>query len=81
MSHEIETWRTFCGKIPKEEVIYFCQIFAIYIVLISCVINLSIGSGEKDTLWAGLLSGCLGYILPAPKIHDKDESFLHNTPQ
>ena len=62
-----------CGKISKHPVAYFCQVIAIFIVIIACVLNLSLNNGNKPELWASLLSGCLGYLLPAPKIKRRNE--------
>jgi hypothetical protein len=58
---------------------YLCQVVAIFAVITACLINLSIGD-DKAALWSSLLSGALGYLLPAPKIR-KDESFLFSSPQ
>jgi hypothetical protein len=58
---------------------YLCQVIAIFAVIIACLINLSIGD-DKAALWSSLLSGALGYLLPAPKIR-KDESFLSSSSQ
>ncbi len=77
-------WNTACGKLPKEEIVYFCQVVVIFGVVIACIVNLSLGSTDKDSLWASLLSASVGYLLPSPKIrkHIKDESLLpHPTEQ
>ena len=68
-------WSLFGGKFPKQEVIYLSQVALIYIVVIACVINLSIW-GVNQSLWASLLSGCIGYILPSPKLRKKHEPVL-----
>ena len=60
-------WNVFGNKIPKEEFVFFAQVVLIYIVCITCIINLSIGNGNSN-LWTSLLSGSLGYILPSPKL-------------
>ena len=46
---------------------FWSQIFIIYIVIITCIVNLSIANGNSN-LWTALLSSCLGYILPNPKL-------------
>jgi hypothetical protein len=75
-SGDDERWGTVCGKLPKREIIYFCQVVAIYIIIIACIVNLSLGS-DKDSLWASMLSGCIGYLLPSPKIQkNKNDSLL-----
>ena len=78
----VELWNTTCGKIPKTEIVYFCQIIVIVGVVIACIVNLSIGSNDKDSLWSSLLSASVGYLLPNPKLpkKKKDVEFLPNTP-
>lgn len=63
-------WSIAHKKLPKEEVIYFCQVIVIYTIVIVSLINLSIGS-TQNPLWASLLSGSVGYLLPSPRISDK----------
>jgi hypothetical protein len=58
-----------------KSVTYICQIIAIFAVIVVCLINLSVGD-EKSALWSSMLSGSLGYLLPAPK----DDSLLSNSP-
>jgi hypothetical protein len=60
-------------------VAYTCQVLAIFTVIVACLINLSIGD-DKSALWSALLSGALGYLLPAPKLRNY-ESLLPNTSQ
>ena len=78
-----ELWNTTCGKFPKAEVVYFCQVVIIIIVVIACIVNLSIGTNNKDSLWASLLSASVGYLLPSPRIRKdkkkKNDSFLPNS--
>jgi len=63
-------WK-FCGYgLNRSQVVYFSQIIVIYIMIITCIVNLSIKNGDSN-LWTALLSSCLGYILPAPKIKQK----------
>jgi hypothetical protein len=74
-------WLTACGKLPKEEVVYFSQVIVVLIVVIACIVNLSFGDAKNDTLWSSMLSGCVGYLLPAPKIGKKDVAFLSDATQ
>jgi hypothetical protein len=75
-----EKWTTVCGKFPKEEVIYFTQVAAIFIIIITCLFNLSLRNGT-DTVWATLLSGSIGYLLPAPNIRKKNVTLLPDAPE
>ena len=64
------SWKLFGTRIPKTEIQYITQVVVIYIVIITCIVNLSIGNGDSN-LWTALLSSCLGYMLPNPSIKDK----------
>jgi hypothetical protein len=55
------------NPIPKVEVVFFTQIIIIYIVIVTCIVNLSIGNGDSN-LWTALLSSSLGYLLPNPTV-------------
>lgn len=63
----VKQWTIFGSTFPKGEVVFFSQIVIIYVVIISCIINLSREVGD-NTLWTALLSSCLGYLLPSPSI-------------
>src|SRR5215510_5500721 len=63
--------------------LFYSQVVAILIVIIACVVNLSLGSANTE-LWASLLSGSLGYLLPTPKLRNKyrnDSLLLNSTEQ
>src|SRR5215470_131361 len=64
----------------RWEIVTVCQVIAIFIVLITCVINLSIGT-DKAELWSSLLSGGLGYLLPSPKFRKNGTLLLNSTQQ
>ena len=60
-------WTIFGHKLPKAEIVYFSQTLLIFIVVITSIVNLSLGHDEAK-LWTALLSSSLGYILPNPKL-------------
>lgn len=65
-----------CNPPSQKQVIYYCQVIAIYIIVIACLVNLSVGS-NNDTVWASMLSASIGYLLPSPKFKkSKDDAFL-----
>ena len=71
-------WTVCCHEVPRREVIFFAQVGILYVVICVSLANLSLGVGNQ-TLWSSLLSGWLGYLLPAPKIGKKqDEPLLPN---
>ena len=68
-----ERWK-FCGaKFPKEEIIYFCQVLTVYIVVITSIVNLCV-SDKNTCLWSSLVSGSVGYLLPSPSISKKKQN-------
>ena len=61
----MDKWN-FCGrKVPRTEILFFSQVVILYIIIISCLINLSFGIGNQS-LFICLLSSSVGYILPNP---------------
>ena len=60
-------WNIFGRAVPKSEAVFFSQIIIIYIVVITCIVNLSCANGNSN-LWTALLSSSLGYILPNPSL-------------
>ena len=62
-----QVWNVLGKKLPRNEVVYFSQVFLIYIVIIACIVNLSRGVGDSN-LWTCLLSSGLGYLLPNPSL-------------
>ena len=65
-----ESWGLFGRRVSKTETVFFSQIIIIYIVIVTCIINLSLERGNSN-LWTSLLSSSLGYLLPNPKIKSK----------
>ena len=58
----------FCGRrVPRNEIVFVCQMVLIYVVVGVSLFNLTRGDGP-DKLWVALLGSCLGYILPNPSI-------------
>jgi hypothetical protein len=63
------TWVTCCGRVHRDQVVFFCQIIVAYIVIVTSLANLTFTS-ENTCLWATLTSGTIGYLLPSPTIKD-----------
>lgn len=69
-SHEhdsVQGWTLMGKNVPKAQIVYFGQIIIVYIIIITSIVNLSLQNGISE-LWISLLSSCLGYILPNPKL-------------
>jgi hypothetical protein len=70
ISSGLGRWNVFGNTIPKEEIVFFSQVVLIYIVAITCIVNLSLKL-ENSNLWTSLLSASLGYMLPAPNLGNR----------
>lgn len=58
-----------CGKLmPRPEIVFICQMLVIYVVIGVSLFNLTSGDDKDGKLWIALLSSCLGYMLPNPKL-------------
>ena len=62
-----ESIKKFGNKVKKPEIAFVFQVIILYIVIITCIINLSLKNGTSE-LWVSLLSYSLGCILLSPKI-------------
>ena len=60
-------WKFFGREVPKSEIVFVTQTLILYIVIIVCLVNLSVGK-EPSNLWTALLSSSLGYMLPNPTL-------------
>ena len=75
LSMQSDAWVLLGTKLPKAEIVFFSQIIMLYIVIITCIVNLSMGN--ESEMWLILLSTSLGAILPNPdlKLHTKQKAF------
>ena len=70
-SHHSPThWQVMGKKFPKSEVVFFCQILVVYTTVVAALVNLTLYRNDSagNQLWVTLLSSCVGYMLPNPKI-------------
>ena len=61
-------WNVLGKRLPETEVVFISQVILVYIVVITCIANLSLKE-ENTTLWICLMSSCLGYLLPNPTLN------------
>lgn len=66
-SSSTEPWSLLGNKIPKSEIVYFCQMSVVYIIIITSIVNLSLQNGSTE-LWMSLLSSAIGNALPNPSL-------------
>ena len=63
-----QEWQMLGKTIPKAEIVYFCQIIIVYVIIITSIVNLSLNNGNPE-LWISLLCSAIGYALPAPSLN------------
>jgi hypothetical protein len=62
-----QRWDVMGSKLPKSEIVYFCQMIVVYVIIVTSIVNLSLQNG-KNELWITLLSSAIGYALPSPTL-------------
>lgn len=72
-----DRWKVCCTIAPKEEIVYCCQLIVALVVIVTSLVNITLGSGDT-CLWTTLVSGALGYLLPNPSLK-QNEPFLSDT--
>ena len=72
-----DQWRVFGRNTAVSKIIFLSQIIAIYTVIFTSLLNLSLISAgvlpnsSMLNLWSTLLASSIGYILPSPKMKTK----------
>ena len=51
----------------SQKVLFYFQLFMIFCVAITSIINIILKTGNM-VLWTSLLSSSIGYILPTPRL-------------
>lgn len=69
-------WNILGQRMPESEVVFISQVILVYTVIITCIVNLSLQKGDSS-LWICLMSSCLGYLLPNPKIDTAEKRTHH----
>ena len=68
-SGEQSVLRLYTSKTHKKsEAVFIAQIGIIFIVIISSILNLSLGSESQTGIWISLLSTSVGLLAPAPSL-------------
>jgi hypothetical protein len=62
-------WTLGHNDLSKSLVVYLCQIFIIYVIVVVSLYNLTFGDKNDLNLWIGLLCSSVGYLLPAPVLN------------
>ena len=80
-SSDSHRWLFLGNKIPKTEIVFFAQVILVYVVVITSLVNISIGSPQE--FWIVLLTSCLGYLMPNPslKTNKNHGEYVHHLAQ
>ena len=60
-------WNILGQKLPQDEVVFFCHMLIIIIIVSASIYNLSVGE-EKTSVWLSLLTSSCSYLIPPPKL-------------
>lgn len=69
-THSQHSWPVFGTRVPRSEIVFFCQIIIIYTVIVTSIYNLTTGHPDGH-LWTALLSSSFGILVPSPTIKAK----------
>ena len=72
-SKSSKLWWIWGGQVPREEIVFFSQVIISYIVIITCIVNLSLQNGDSNW-WSGLLGTSLALLMPNPRLHHKTQT-------
>ena len=68
-NEERPPWKC-CGQsCARSLLVFFCQVFFVFLVFTFCAVNLTINydSSDLSAFWAALLGASVGYLIPNPK--------------
>jgi len=68
-----------CGdRVPKQEVVFICQLIATFCIVIVALINLSLDHPNRE-LWATMVGAGFGYLVRSPSIRRRrDNESIHS---
>ena len=69
-----DRWFILGKAVPKQEIVFFSQITILYILIITCLVNLTLNNSSQ--LWSSLLSTSVGILLPSPSIKPGKKHFI-----
>jgi hypothetical protein len=50
-----EHWQLMGKILPKSEIVYFCQMLIVYVIIVTSIVNLLL-QNQKNELWITLLT-------------------------
>lgn len=69
-----DKWVVWGRSLPKGEIVFLTQMSVIFIIVISAIVNISLGNSTETFLM--LLSTSLGAVLPNPKMKTGDKKVV-----
>jgi len=67
----LDHWNILGRQVYKSEFAFLAQTVIVYIVVITSLLNLSLGNQRDDRVWVALLSSGIGYLLPNPSLRKR----------
>jgi len=61
-------WKVLGWEVSKNLIVFIFQIVLVYVVVGTCLFNLTTDNLPYKELWIALLSSCVGYLLPNPSL-------------
>lgn len=68
-----EQWTLFGRKTQRSKVEFFSQVIILYIIILTCLVNITLEWGNRE-LWSALLGSSIGYLLPSPRLKSDKKS-------
>ena len=68
-NHERISLKFFGRTCNRSLLVFMCLFFVIVLILACAIVQIMLSTTcEETTVWAAILSGTVGYILPSPKL-------------
>ena len=73
-STDASHWIMFGEHFPSSEIRFFAQVFILYVIIITCLANLTVGKSDLNSLWISLLCSSTGLLLPSPQFTRRNKT-------
>ena len=55
------------ARVKADVIVFISQVAILFLVVVTSLVNLSLNKGNTN-LWTMVLTSCLGYMLPNPRL-------------
>lgn len=67
---ENESWELCCSSVYKSEVVFFCQVIFLLIILLFSISQIIL-KAETPEIYFSLICTVLGIVIPQPKMQER----------